>query len=179
MDGEPPVEGEARLVVGLVRGVHGLRGAVRVEVLTDNPDRFEVGSVLHPEGDDRPLTVVSSHRDGPGLLVRFEQITDRKAAEAIRDAYLEAEPARLEADEFYWHDIVGCLVLTQDGEDLGVVKDVFRVGESEVYTVVGPHGEILVPAVASIVKELAPAERRIVVDSDALGLGDGGDEGST
>ena len=53
-----------RLVVGLVRGVHGLRGAVRVEILSDNPDRFAVGNVLHREGDDRPLTILSAQRDG-------------------------------------------------------------------------------------------------------------------
>jgi ribosomal 30S subunit maturation factor RimM len=51
-----------------------------------------------------------------------------------------------------------------------VVQDVFRVGESEVYSVRGPRGEILVPAVGDVVKELAPADRRIVVDADALGL---------
>ena len=47
-----------RLVVGLVRGVHGLRGALRIEVLSDNADRFSVGSVLHAEGSHSPLTVV-------------------------------------------------------------------------------------------------------------------------
>jgi 16S rRNA processing protein RimM len=65
---------------------------------------------------------------------------------------------------------VGCNVVTSDGEELGTVVDVFRVGEGEVFTVRGPGGEILVPAVASVVRELNPAERRIVVDADALGL---------
>lgn len=164
-------KGEGRLVVGLVRGIHGLRGAVRVEVLTDNPDRFNVDSVLHVEGDGRPLTVISSHRDGPGLLVRFAEVRDRDAAHTLRDAYLEADaPADLPPDEFYWHDIVGCTVTTQGGESLGTVVDVFRVGESEVYEVKGPRGEVLVPAVGSVVTELAPAERRIVVNAEALGL---------
>jgi len=62
--------------------------------------------------------------------------------------------------------------VTTAGEELGEVSDVFRVGESEVYVVNGPRGEILVPAVESIVKELAPDQRRVVVDGDALGLGD-------
>jgi ribosomal 30S subunit maturation factor RimM len=63
------------------------------------------------------------------------------------------------------------VVTTADGEALGSVTDVFRVGEAEVYEVRGPRGEILVPAIASVVKELRPAEKRIVVDADALGLG--------
>src|SRR4051794_14651698 len=119
-----------RLVVGLVRGVHGLKGAVRVEVLSDNPDRFAVGSILRREGDDRPLTILSAQRDGPGLLVRFREVTDRPAADGLRDAYLEADATELPAETYYWHDIEGCSVVTSDGEALGAVADVFRVGGS-------------------------------------------------
>ena len=170
MTGQPPETGEGRLVVGKVRGIHGLRGAVRVEVLTDNFARFDVGSTLFREGSGEPLTVMSSHRDGPGLLVRFDQVNDRETADGLRDVYLEAPLGPLAADEFYWHEIVGCMVSTADGESLGAVTDVFRVGEAEVYEVRGPRGEILVPAVASVVKELRPDQKRIVVDADALGL---------
>ena len=167
----PPSGDEERLAVGLVRGLHGLRGLVRVEVLTDNPARFEPGSTMFREGDSRPLTVVSSQRDGPGLLVRFEEISDRNAAESLRDAYLEVAADETPADGgFYWHDIVGCAVWTGAGEDLGRVTEVFRVGEGEVYVVRGPRGEILVPAVSSVVSELTPAEKRMVVDAEALGL---------
>jgi len=171
-DQAPPNEGEeARLVVGLVRGIQGLRGAIRVEPLTDNPRRFDVGSTLFREGSASPLTVLSAHRDGPGLLVRFAEVRDRQAADALRDAYLEATAdAPLTKQTYYWHEIIGCTVFTTTGAELGEVADIFRVGESEVYVVRGPRGETLVPAVSSIVIELAPAEKRIVVDADALGL---------
>ncbi|HWH36264.1 MAG TPA: ribosome maturation factor RimM [Candidatus Limnocylindrales bacterium] len=164
----------ARLVVGLVRGFHGLRGAVRIEVLTDDPERFARGSVVHPEGTDATLTIADV-RDNrpPGLIVRFEEVPDRDTAESLRDVYLEADVAEAALPEgaHYWHDIVGSRVLTAAGKDLGEVVDVFRVGESEVYTVRGAQGEeTLVPAVSSIVTELAPAEKRIVVDAVALGL---------
>jgi 16S rRNA processing protein RimM len=167
---------DARLVVGLVRGVHGLRGMVRVEILSDNPERFAVGEVLHREGDDRPLTIASAHRDGPGLLVKFREISDRHAADQLRDAYLEAEPADLPAESYYWHDIVGCVVSTTDGDELGTVADVFRVGESEVYVVRGMRGEILVPAVSAVVIEFDPKEKRIVVDPVTLRLAGEADE---
>lgn len=160
------------MVVGLVRGVHGLRGMVRVEILTDNPARFNVGSTLFREGSAAPLTVTSSHRDGPGLLVKFAELPDRRAAEELRDAYLEATAdSPLASDSYYWHEIIGCTVTTTTGEELGTVTDVFRVGESEVYEVRGPRGEVLVPAVASVVRELAPEARRMVVDPEVLGLG--------
>ena len=163
-----------RLVVGLVRGLHGLRGTVRVEVLTDDPSRFEPGNVVHPEGADSTLTV-SEVRDNrpPGLLVTFAEISTRDAADALRDVYLEADidDAELPEGAHYWHEVVGCQVLTEAGHLLGEVSDVFRVGESEVYTVLRPDGrELLVPAVSSVVRELAPQEKRLVVDAAALGL---------
>jgi 16S rRNA processing protein RimM len=163
-----------RLVVGLVRGVNGLRGAVRVEPLSDNPDRFAAGSVLHREGDDRPLTILSAHRDGPGLLVRFREVNDRPTADTLRDVYLEAEPAALAPDIYYWHDIEGCTVITTDGDLLGTVDEVFRVGGSEVYVVHGDRGETLVPAVASVVTQIDLANKRIEVDRVGLGLDDKG-----
>jgi 16S rRNA processing protein RimM len=167
-----------RLSVGLVRGVHGLRGAVRVEVLSDNAARFEAGNVLHAEGSDRPLTIVSAHRDGPGLLVRFREIADRPTADGLRDKYLEIDstPDTLPADTYYWHDIIGCAVTTETGAEVGTVDDVFRVGGSEVYVVNGPRGEVLVPAVAAVVKRLDPPNKRIVIDGVALGLDTGESE---
>lgn len=160
-------------MVGLVRGFHGVRGGVRVETLTDEPSRFAPGSVLHPEGSVERLTVVEARPDKPGIVVRFAEVPTRDAAEALLDTYLEADPAELPPDTYYWHDVVGCRVETTRGEELGTVDDVMRVGEAEVYLVRGERGEVMVPAVRSVVVDLAPAERRIVVDGAALGLDEG------
>jgi ribosomal 30S subunit maturation factor RimM len=145
--------------VGLVRGVQGLRGTVRVEVLSDRPDRFAPGSVLFREGDAAPLTVTWQNADGPGLLVRFHEIRSREQATALHEVFLEAE--------------VGAVaVRTSDGEALGTVEDVFRSGGGEVLVVSGgDRGEVLVPVVSAIVVDFAPRDGRIVVDGIALGLG--------
>ena len=163
-------------MVGLVRGLHALRGAVRVEVLSDDPSRFEPGSVLYAEGGDDPLTVVWSQSDGPGMLLRFRELPTRTMAELLRDRYLEADrrPAALPEGAFYWHELIGTQVHAEDGEDLGTVRDVFRAGGGEVLVVDGgARGEVLVPAVAAVVREFAPREGRITVDREALGLDDG------
>ncbi len=171
---EPATAGGARLVVGQVRGLHGLRGAVRVEVLTDDPSRFEPGSVVFPEGTHERLTVLEANADGPGLLVRFRERLDRSSVEDLRDRYLEAiapdEP--LPAGQYYWHQVTGLAVVDAAGADLGRVVDVFRAGGSEVFVVHGPRGELMVPAVSAVIRELAVAEGRMVVDTDALGLDD-------
>ena len=161
-----------RLVVGLVRGIHGLRGAVRIEVLTDDPARFDAGAELFAEGSDEPLTVDWSQTDGPGILIRFRERSDRAAVEPLRDSYLEAlvAPDARPAGSWYWHEVTGAHVTTATGEDLGTVTDIFRTGGSEVFVVEGARGEILIPAVSAIMVEFAPADGRIVVDGEALAL---------
>jgi 16S rRNA processing protein RimM len=146
---------------------------VRVEVLTDDPARFAVGSVLHPEGAPDRLTVAWVQEDGPGLILRFDEIRDRGSAEPFRERYLEVEVARdaLPEGAYYWHEVIGAHVTTTDGRDLGSVRDIFRAGGGEVLVVEGgAWGEVMVPAVAAVVREFAPAEGRIVVDADSLAL---------
>ncbi|MGH2466520.1 MAG: ribosome maturation factor RimM [Candidatus Limnocylindrales bacterium] len=161
-----------RLVVGLVRSLHGLEGAVRVEPLTDRPERFAPGSRLAIEGETVSLTVAWSQDGGRGLLLRFEELSDRAAVEPLRGRYLEAavEPAALPSGAFWWHELEGVPVTTTEGVPLGEVVDVFRAGGAEVLVVRGVRGELYVPAVGSVVRDLAPHEGRIVIDAEALGL---------
>ena len=163
-----------RLVVGQVRGLHGLRGAVRVESLTDHEDeRFVAGCRLFVEGAATPLTLVEAQPDSHGWRLRFAEIRDRTAAEILRDVYLEAEvpeDARVEG-EFYWHEVIGAEVEDTDGTALGAVKDVYRAGGADVAVVAAPNGlEIDVPLVKSMVRTLDLASGRVVVDGEALGL---------
>jgi 16S rRNA processing protein RimM len=164
-------------VVALVRGVHGLRGALRVEVLTDRPDqRFRPGAVLYPEGGDQPLTVVAADAipDGPGWRIRFAEVPDRTAAERLRGAYLEADAgptAALPRGSYFWHEVIGATVRDLHDRELGVVEDVYRAGEAEVFVVRGePYGEFDVPAVRAFIRIFAPKRGEIVVDAEALAL---------
>lgn len=170
--GEP-----TRLVVGLVRGLHGLNGAVRVEVLTDRPEeRFAVGNVLHLEGDPRKLTLDAAQpvEDGPGWRLRFAEVADRAAAERLRDAYLEVEVDRaadLAAGTAYWHEVIGSTVKDSAGSVLGRVADVYRAGEREVYVVrEGAPGEFDVPAVRDVITTFAPERGELIIDETVLDL---------
>jgi len=164
-------------VVALVRGVHGLRGDVRIEILTDLPElRYAQGAVLHREGSAEPLTVAWSSpiADGPGWRIRFEEVRTRDAAESLKGVYLEAvvgpeaEPAR---GSYFWHEIIGTPVTGTDGAALGTVREVYRSGGAEVFVVAGgDYGEFDVPAVRDFVRVLAPRRGEIVIDAEALDL---------
>ena len=175
---DPAAAASDRLVVALVRGVHGLRGAVRVEILTDRPEqRYAVGSVLHREGSGEPLTVTwsSAVADGPGWRLQFREVPDRSAAESLKGAYLEIDAgpdAALPRGAYFWHEVVGTTVTSTDGTVLGTVRDVYRSGGAEVYVVDGgPYGEFDVPGVRDFVRIFAPRRGEIVVDIEALDLG--------
>lgn len=163
-------------MVGRVRGVRGLTGRVRVEVLTDRPEaRFEIGSILHLEGATDGLTIDEAGpvADGPGWWLRFRELSDRSSAEPTVGAYLEADvPAdELGRDEVYWHEVLDVPVTSLDGTVLGRVADVYRAGGAEVLVVKGGQlGELDIPNVAAVVRDFAPRDGRIVVDGDALDL---------
>ncbi len=166
-----------RLVVGQVRGLHGLDGAVRVEVLTDRPEeRFAAGQVLHVEGDSRPLTVQASQavEDGPGWRLRFLEAPNRQSAEWLREAYLEVEVDRaadLDAGVAYWHEVIGSTVRDSKGVELGKIADVYRAGETEVYVVSGGAlGEFDVAAVRDVITTFAPERGELIVDESVLDL---------
>ena len=146
-------------------------------MLTDRPEvRFATGAILHVEGDERPLTIAAAQavEDGPGWRLRFAEIPDRARAERLREAYLEIAVDRttdLEAGAAYWHEVVGATVRDSTGTVLGTVADVYRAGESEVYVVNGPAGELDVPAVRDVITTFAPERGEIVVDEGVLDLG--------
>ncbi len=134
------------------------------------------GAVLYREGSDEPLTIASADAvaDGPGWRVRFREITSREDADTLRQAYLETA-IRPEADLarglVYWHEVIGVPVRGLDGVELGVVQDIYRVAENEVYVVGGgSFGTFDLPAVRAFIRIFAPRRGEIVVDAEALDL---------
>jgi 16S rRNA processing protein RimM len=150
---------------------------VRVEVLTDHPERrFVPGAELRREGNDEPLTIAAAEAvaDGPGWRLRFGEIGSRDAADRLRGVYLLAavQPElELGRGEYYWHEVIGVTVRGVDGTDLGTVRDVYRIGENEVFSVEGgPFGAFDVPAVRAFIRVFAPRRGEIVVDAGSLDL---------
>ena len=115
------------LVVGRVGRAHGVKGEVTVEVRTDEPEtRLAPGSVLLTDPPERgPLTVRTAHVHSGRLLVRFDGVDDRTAAEALRGTLLlvDVDPAAPpdEDDAWYDHQLVGLAVVDTGGAAVGEV----------------------------------------------------------
>lgn len=87
-------------------------------------------------------------------VLHLDGVASRHAAEALVGTYLEAAPVGLDDDAYYWDDLVGLRVELPDGTLIGELVEVFRAGGNEVYRVVGPAGERLVPALRSVIQRI-------------------------
>ena len=157
---------QPELRIGRVRKAHGTKGAVRIELLTDFPERFRPGSEVEVSG--RRLVVTRSEPSDDGLVVSFEGIDDRNQAEALIGVYCtlplsEAKP--LPADRFYHFQLVGLPVFdARQQRDLGRVAEVLSYSANDVLRVVDGKTEILIPMVKTVVRVINPTEGRIIVD---------------
>jgi len=154
--------------VAQVRGVRGLDGSLRLEVLSDLPEqRFIPGARLSVEGSDRVLTLLEVMPSSPGLFVRFGEVQSRLAGERLIGAYLTIPAAQVQipSNRVLWDEVIGVTVRDPQGEVIGEIRDLYRAGGAEVYVVQTPDGgEIDLPAVAAIIIDFAPREGRIVAD---------------
>ncbi|MCD6640567.1 MAG: ribosome maturation factor RimM [Nocardioides sp.] len=172
---------DIEVVVGRIGKPHGIRGEVTVDVRTDEPERrFAPGAQLMaaaPAGADRRpthLTVDRARWHQSTLLVTFEEIADRNAAEAARGTVLSVRMPVADVpedpDEYYDHQLVGLAVVDTDGTHLGELTAVVHGSAQDLLTVRTPDGrDALVPFVSALVPEVDLAGGRVVV-ADRPGL---------
>lgn len=161
-----PTLTERRLAVARIIGAKGLAGAVRVELVTDWPERLVPGAELWLEGDAMPMRITGLETGGRSTVLHLDRVADRTSAEQLAGRYLEAPASTLPESAYYWDDLVGLHVVEPDGTDVGELVEIFRAGENEVYRIVGGAGERLVPALKTAVVEIDLEANRMVVAPD-------------
>ncbi|PLR77717.1 ribosome maturation factor RimM [Bacillus sp. V3-13] len=159
--------------VGKIVNTHGIKGEVRVISRTDFPEkRYKPGNRLYLFlGDDKePVELtVASHRTHKNFdLLTFEGYENISEAEKMKGGLLkisESQLGSLDEGEFFFHEIIGCEVLTTAGEKIGIVKEILTPGANDVWVVKGKDGkDILIPYIDDIVKEVDINEKTIVIE---------------
>jgi 16S rRNA processing protein RimM len=156
-----PALGEGGLRVGRLSKPHGLKGGLKLELYTDNPElRFVPGSVFHlqvPEASEwfgRTITIRELRWFNESPVGFFEEVADRTAAESIVRAILwideDAVEAGTEEDAWYHHQLVG-LEVRRAGVALGTVAEVRHFPAQDLLAVETLGGIVLVPFVEAIV----------------------------
>lgn len=158
--------------VGKIVNTHGIQGEVRIISKTDfAEERYEIGNKLYVFFSDKPEpleVIVKSHRVHKNFdLIRFEGYENVNEVERFKGAELkvpESQLSELSENEYYFHEIIGCSVKTEDGESIGVVKEILTPGANDVWVVKGDNGkEILIPYIDQIVKEVMVNEKMIII----------------
>ena len=156
------------VTVGLIAKVHGIAGEVVIHPLTDDPGRFGVGETLLlevPGAPASPRRILGSRMHQQRHLILLEGVPDRTAAEALRGGRLcvrEADLPALPPGQVWLHDLPGMAVESEDGADLGSVRQVLETGEERrILEVHGPRGEFLVPFIEQFVLSVDRDARRI------------------
>lgn len=162
--------------VGRVRRAHGIRGELVVELLTDEPDAiFAAGRRVFAGDrhgdlakDAQELRVLRATPFKGGLIVAFEGIPDKTAADAWRDRYLllpESEVSPPSDDELFIHQLVGMRVVRTGGEAVGDVTEVFELPQGLVIDVRRPDGtSVMLPFDDHTVTEVDADGRVVVID---------------
>lgn len=158
----------AYVVVGRVARPHGLHGELRLVPDTDFPERLTDldEAVLLKDGRPTPVRVASVRVHGSRMLIKLTGIDSMTAAERWRGAALAVPRVRaavLPQGRHYIFEVVGLRVVTEDGRDVGTVREILRTGSNDVYVVRGAGREHLIPAISSVVLVIDPAAGRMVI----------------
>lgn len=157
------------VAVGRIARAHGVKGEVSVVPLSDISARFDAGSRMFAGAtEDRPLTVSSSRPHAGRILLVFDEVADREAAERLRGEYLfvpAASTPPLPDGEYWPHQLIGCRVVTEEGRPLGPIREILRTQANDVWVAVGPDGEVLIPALVDIVVSVDIEAKEVVVRS--------------
>ena len=157
------------LVVGRIGRAHGIHGEATIEIRTDLPDeRFFIGAQLVTDPTSHgPLTIESARDHNGILLLKFKEVKDRTAIEKIRDTLLLADVDMSEEaayeDEYHVQQLIGCDVVLESGEKIGVLTDVLNLPGQDLLAIAAPDREILIPFVAEFVPDVDIEARKITV----------------
>jgi len=144
------------LMIGEITKPQGVRGEVKIRPCTCDPDRFDgLETVYVKRGEGfAPMNIHVNRLSGDAVFASVEGVTDRDQAEKLRGTLIyidRAHAVALDDDTTFLADLYGLRGLTDDGRDLGELTDVMQPGGNDVYVFKGPLGEVLVPALKSVV----------------------------
>lgn len=146
------------LIIGRVFKPWGVRGEVKVEILTEFPERFASLRTVYLGDDAKPFSIENARLHGKAALLKFKGIDRPEDAEGLRDQIVQVareEAVKLPKGKLYLYQLIGLRVVTVQGEALGEITDVLDTGANDVYVVHDGQREILIPAIEEVVKEIS------------------------
>lgn len=156
--------------VGTMVNTHGIRGEVRVIAITDFPEeRFQKGNQLFIDNNEKtPVTIATVRNHKQFILVSFvdkQNINDIEKYKGMDLLVADADLDTLEDGEYYYKDIIGAQVVTEDNVEIGKVKEIFETGANDVWVVTRPgKDDLLLPMIDDVIKNVDVKNQVITID---------------
>ncbi len=155
------------LIVGRVLKPWGVRGEIKVEILTEFPDRFASLRTVYLGDDAKPFSVERTHLHSGAVLLKLGGIDTPQVAAKLREQLVQVaveDAVELPKGKVYLYQLIGLRVRTTDGQPLGEITDVLDTGANDVYIVHDGAREILLPAIPDVVKEINLEKGEMIVE---------------
>jgi len=160
-----------RVPVGRIIRTHGLRGALKMIAYGETLGHLKPGAKLYllaeADGGEDALTVRHSRPQGKHWVLQFAEIAEVDAAQEMvgKEVFVpeEALPPTAEG-EYYYYQLIGLRVEGVDGRAFGVLRAIIDTGSNDVYVVKGDDREILIPAIAEVIREVDLQHGKMIVN---------------
>lgn len=158
-----------KIAVGRISKSVGIRGEVKVQLLTDQPRRFsKLKSVWIGEREEsaEKLTIESSRIQGITVVLKFHEIDSRTAADILQGRYVFISAKDVivpPKGSFFIDDVIGMTVVSEEGEPVGTVKDILQTPANDVWVVQNGTKEVLLPAVKEVIKTVDLKRKEVVI----------------
>ncbi|TCZ79933.1 ribosome maturation factor RimM [Paenibacillus albiflavus] len=157
--------------VGEIVNTHGIRGELKIVPHTDfAEERFAKGSklvIVASNGAKTEVTVQSSRLNKKVYIILFKDFTNINEVEKFKGSLLKIDEKYqddLEDDEYYYHEIIGCMVETEEGEQLGEIIEILSPGANDVWVINRPKNkQLLIPVIDDVVLEVDVANKKVIV----------------
>jgi 16S rRNA processing protein RimM len=157
------------ITIGKAVKPFGVKGEMKIEPLTDFPGRFKGLSrvyLVSPAGKEITCPVNAVRYAGESILLKFSGYDSPEQAKALNGCLIkvpEEEVAPLPEGSYYWFELIGMEVVSESGETLGTISDIFETGSNDVYVLKRGRKELYIPATKEIIKQVDRTTKRITI----------------
>jgi 16S rRNA processing protein RimM len=162
-------DSEELIPVGKIIATHGIKGQLKVHSYSGNFESLSAARsvVLKAvDGSLRELTLKSFNANSGKFIISLSDFDDIDQAKLFVGSELclkRCQLPKLTDDEYYWSDLLGLQVYTDDGLLLGIISDIFETGSSDIYVVRSETREYLIPAIGDVVKQVDLDSGKIII----------------
>lgn len=160
---------DALIPVGKIIGTHGIKGLLKVFSYSGNINSLQSAETAFLKGKDGTLceyTVKTVSAHAGGFIIGLNDFSDINQVLSMKGSELCLKRSQLpvpDEDEYYWRDLIGLTVHTDQGIELGKLVDIFETGSSDIYVVRGSDKEYLIPAIADVIAHIDIAGKKMII----------------